>query len=136
MMRKFEELVYWWDHEVVICCSVDNSRDDYFISKSNNLNYFLKISSFPSSSIRYCFSLFSTHQIWYEIIRMDMKTKFHMYFLMSMTLILLLIKFNIEPNNHELLKPIWKHEGKNSWSSHVVQCKKTWLNHVTQLHLD
>lgn len=79
-MRKFEELVYWWDHEVVICCSVDNSRDDYFISKSNNLNYFLKISSFPSSCIRYCFSLFSTHQNRYEIIRMDMKTKFHMYF--------------------------------------------------------
>jgi hypothetical protein len=55
---------------------------------------------------------------------------------MSMIFILTLIKFNFETNNDELSKTIWKHEGKNSQSSHAVQSKKTSLNYVTLLNLD
>jgi hypothetical protein len=48
---------------------------------------------------------------------------------MVMKCILILIKFDIDINNDELLKTIWKHKGKKRWSSLVVHksAKFKWI---------
>ncbi len=63
-----------------------------------------------------------------------MRMNIHIHFLMSMLFTLTLIKLNIETNNDELLKTIWKH----SWlSSSVVQSKKNLikLSNLIELRL-
>jgi hypothetical protein len=49
---------------------------------------------------------------------MDMKKQINMCFFMSMKYILIKIKFDIDINNNELYKTIWKHEKKKKVDHH------------------
>jgi hypothetical protein len=117
----------------IVCFSLDNSKDISYhlwtfpktvlktirsFSSLINLIFFLIIISFfinylhPHNYLT-CFS-YSLTWIW--------KRKLTCPF-MCMSFILIQIKFDIDINNDELLKTIWKHNFKKSWSLVVVHSK-------------
>jgi len=94
--------------------SLDTSKDNYLIPK---LNY----PTFSLISIFYACNYFTLFLIIFSFLfslpsNMNMKRQINMCFFMSMIFILVKTKFDMNMNNNEPLKTIWKHKKKKkSW---------------------
>jgi hypothetical protein len=73
--------------------------------------FLITTSLFPYLSV-YCFKFYVHLGPESPLDNIDMKRQISMCLFMSMIFILIQIKFDIDINNDEILKTIWKHKGK------------------------